>query len=121
MREAYERSQAKFQSEIEYWENSTHPIAATVLQCLHSDKEAQVVFGAMDAKIGVSAPTPTPTPTGTPTPAPVTPVPISSIFECIFPRIFTGTLTPRLDRGVVFYRIRCIIDRSVSYPPNLKQ
>jgi len=34
--------------------------------------------------------------------------------ECVFPRIITGTLTPRLDRGVIFYRVRCIIDKWVS-------
>ena len=45
-------------------------------------------------------PTPTPTPTRPPT-----------LGECVFPRIITGTLTPRLDRGVVFYRLRCIIDK----------
>jgi len=33
--------------------------------------------------------------------------------ECIFPRIITGTLTPRLDTGKVFYRVRCIIDKWV--------
>ena len=69
----------------------------------------------MDAKIGVSAPTSTPTPTGTPTgtltPAPAIPVPISSVVECMFPRIITGTLTPRLEKGVIFYRIRCIMDK----------
>ena len=125
VKEAYERSQAKFQSEIEYWENSTHPIAATVLQCLHSDKEAQVVLGDMDAKIGVSAPTPTPpltgTPTGTPTPAPATPVPLSSVVECIFPRILAGMLTPRLDKGVIFYRVQCIINKwgnAFNYNPS---
>ena len=45
-----------------------------------------------------------PTPTPTPTRPPIT-------GECVFPRIITGALTPRLDRGVIFYRIRCIIDK----------
>ena len=53
-------------------------------------------------------PTPTPTPTATPTPTPIRP-PITG--ECVFPRIITGALTPRLDRGVIFYRVRCIIDK----------
>ena len=44
----------------------------------------------------------------TPTPAPTRP-PITG--ECVFPRIITGTLTPRLDTGIIFYRIRCIIDK----------
>ena len=62
-------------------------------------------------------PTPTPTPTLTPTPAPTptptpTPTPSPQITgECVFPRILAGTLTPRLDKGKVFYRIRCIIDK----------
>ena len=55
-------------------------------------------------------PTPTPTPTLTPTPTPTpTLPPITG--ECVFPRLITGTLTPRLEKGVVFYRVRCIIDK----------
>ena len=58
--------------------------------------------------------TPTPTPTGTPTPS-LTPTPTPTLppitGECVFPRLITGTLTPRLDKGKVFYRVRCIIDK----------
>jgi len=43
-----------------------------------------------------------------------TPTPPSITGECVFPRIITGTLTPRLDRGMIFYRVRCIIDKWVS-------
>jgi len=58
-----------------------------------------------------ATPTPTPTPTATPTPTP-TPTPSPQITgECVFPRIITGTLTPRLDKGKVFYRVRCLIDK----------
>jgi len=57
-------------------------------------------------------PTPTPTPTLTPTPTPTpTPTRPPVLGECVFPRILTGTLTPRMDKGVIFYRIRCIIDK----------
>ena len=49
-------------------------------------------------------PTPTPTLTPTPTPPQIT-------GECIFPRILTGTLTPRLGTGIIFYRVQCIIDK----------
>ena len=31
--------------------------------------------------------------------------------ECVFPRILAGMLTPRLNKGVIFYRIRCIIEK----------
>jgi len=31
--------------------------------------------------------------------------------ECMFPRILAGMLTPRIDTGKVFYRVRCIIDK----------
>ena len=51
-------------------------------------------------------PTPTPTLTPTPTPPHIT-------GECILPRIITGMLTPRIDTGKVFYRVRCIIDKWV--------
>ena len=44
------------------------------------------------------------TPTPTPTRPPV-------LGECIFPRLITGTLTPRLEKGVIFYRVQCIIDK----------
>ena len=47
-----------------------------------------------------------PTPTPTPTPPSIT-------GECVFPRIIAGTLTPRLDTGIIFYRVRCIIDKWV--------
>jgi len=30
--------------------------------------------------------------------------------ECVFPRILAGMLTPRIDTGKVFYRVRCIMD-----------
>ena len=56
-------------------------------------------------------PTPTPTPTATPTPSPTPTRPPRITGECVFPRILTGTLTPRLDKGVVFYRMRCLIDK----------
>jgi len=56
-------------------------------------------------------PTPTPTPTLTPTPTPTPTPPPQITGECVFPRLITGTLTPRLDKGVIFYRIRCIIDK----------
>jgi len=53
-------------------------------------------------------------PAATPTPTPIV-RPLPSITgECIFPRIITGMLTPRLDKGVIFYRLRCIIDKWVS-------
>ena len=48
-------------------------------------------------------------PAATPTPTPSPPI----TGECVFPRLITGTLTPRLDRGVIFYRVRCIIDKWV--------
>jgi len=56
-------------------------------------------------------PTPTPTPTLTPTPSPTPTPPPRITGECVFPRILTGTLTPRLDKGVILYRVRCIIDK----------
>jgi len=56
-------------------------------------------------------PTPTPTPTLTPTPTPTLIPPPHITGECLFPRIITGTLTPRLDTGIIFYRVRCIIDK----------
>ena len=40
-----------------------------------------------------------------------TPTPPSITGECVFPRLITGTLTPRLDNGVILYRVRCIIDK----------
>jgi len=36
--------------------------------------------------------------------------------ECVFPRILAGMLTPRLDRGVFFYRLRCIIEKLQPAP-----
>jgi len=60
-------------------------------------------IGYLDVKL---EPTPTPTLTPTPTPPHIT-------GECVFPRLITGTLTPRLDEGKVFYRIQCIIDKWV--------
>jgi len=51
-------------------------------------------------------------PAATPTP---TPIPPSITGECVFPRILTGTLTPRLDTGKTFYRVRCIIDKWGSH------
>ena len=50
-------------------------------------------------------------PAATPTPTPIPSPPITG--ECMFPRIITGTLTPRIDTGKVFYRIGCIIDKWV--------
>ena len=46
-------------------------------------------------------------PAATPTPTPSPPI----TGECVFPRLITGTLTPRLDKGKVFYRVQCIIDK----------
>ena len=60
--------------------------------------------------VSIPTPTPTLTPTPTPTPTPTLP-PITG--ECVFPRLITGTLTPRLDTGIIFYRVRCIIDKWV--------
>jgi len=67
----------------------------------------------------IVGPTPTPTPTVTPTPSPSptptpTPTPTPVLGECIFPRLIAGTLTPRLDRGVIFYRVRCIINKWIT-------
>jgi len=82
---------------------------------------ANLISGPVYILTPTPTPTPTPIPTPTLTPTPTaTPTPPSILGECVFPRIITGTLTPRLEKGVVFYRIRCIMDRLASYPPILK-
>jgi len=66
--------------------------------------------GYLDVELG-PPPTPTPTPALTPTPTPTLIPPPHITGECVFPRLITGTLTPRLDKGVIFYRVQCIIDK----------
>ena len=50
--------------------------------------------------------TPTPSPTGTPTPTPS----LETYLNCIFLRILTGELTPRITTGDPIPRITCLLE-----------
>ena len=96
IKEAYDSSQAKFQSEIEYWEGSSHDMANDVLYCLRLNKERQVALGDMNARIDVPY-----------IPLPLVP-PIGEYLNCMFPRFLTGNLTPRISADNSFPRIGCL-------------
>lgn len=101
--DAYNRSQAKFQSEIEYWEGSSHDMAADVLYCLRLDKERQVSLGDRNARItALDVTTPTPTPKF---------LPVEEYAKCIFPRIFNTDFIPRISTSDLTPRITCILKK----------
>lgn len=99
VKEAYDSSQTKFQSEIEYWEGSSHDMAADILYCLRLDKVRQVSLGNEGAKIAALD-------------IPIPPfLPVEEYVKCIFPRIFTGNFTPRITTSDPIPRIRCILKK----------
>ena len=101
--DAYNSSQAKFQSEIEYWEGSSHDMAANVLYCLRLDKERQVSLGDRNARItALDVTTPTPTPPF---------LPVEGDAKCVFPRIFNADFTPRISTSDPIPRISCILKK----------